>query len=464
MPPGQRLPGSRQLAGALGLNRNTTLAAYAELVAEGWLAPSAARGTFVSAELPEASPRATRVRGLRMGLGFSLGSPPRVSLEAPLKEGTLRFGSGTADLTTLPVEALARAYRRAICGADRRNLDYGDPRGHPRLREQLAVMLAAARGLAFDPSTVLVTRGSQMGLALVAQTLIEAGDVVAVEELGHARAWEAFRSAGARLVPIKVDEQGLKVEELRKLMEATSVRALYTTPHHQHPTTVTLSPGRRLSLLDLARTKRLAIIEDDYDHEFHYEARPVLPLASMDEAGVVVYLGSLSKIFAPGPRIGFIVAPKPLVERLALHRCVQDGQGDLAMEAAVAELLEDGEVFRHARRVRRLYLGRRDALVSALIKHFGTRVEFRVPSGGLAIWLRAPPGIDVEEWSRRALLAGVFVFTARHFAFDDRPRPFLRLGFSLLDETQLKEGVRRLALALPPPGRGPGSRQARQLA
>jgi GntR family transcriptional regulator / MocR family aminotransferase len=168
-------------------------------------------------------------------------------------------------------------------------------------------------------------------------------------------AWGAFASRGARLLPIPVDREGLDVEALASQSTGLPLSAVYVTPHHQYPTTVMLSARRRLALLALARERRFAIIEDDYDHEFHYDGRPVLPMASGDRAGVVVYLGTLAKILAPGLRVGFVVGAPALLERLARERLFIDRQGVTLVEAAVADLLEDGEVARHVRRVRREY-------------------------------------------------------------------------------------------------------------
>jgi len=454
--PGAPLPGSRSLAGTLGVHRNTVLAAYAELGAEGWITTAAARGTFVSTALPEPSPRrfsasadAAPRAGVPARAGFDLGPGPEPYPRQALPPGTLALAGGLPDLRLVPAAALARAYRRVLRTQGRTVLDYGDPRGHPRLRAALAAMLSARRGLAATPDSVLVTRGSQMALDLVARALLAPGDVVAVEALGYRPAWEALRRAGAQLVPVPVDAGGLRTDALAALAARTRVRAVYVTPHHQYPTTVTLPAGRRLALLALARTHRIAILEDDYDHEFHYEGRPVLPLASADRAGVVVYVGTLSKILAPGLRLGFLVAPAPLVERVATLRTYVDRQGDLGMEAAVAELLEDGEVLRHAHRVRRVYLERRDTLAAALRRALGGALRFDVPAGGIALWTRAARGIDTDAWAERALARGVAVQTGRRFAFDGRARQTLRLGFAPLTPAELREAVRRLAAALP---------------
>ncbi len=443
---GDALPGSRTLAEELSVHRNTVLAAYRELSSEGWLETKRGGGTFISAELPETAPRAFAPRvASRDRLGFDLAPGAFPHWELPTHpRGTLVLASGVPDARLVPTAPLARAYRRALELSGPALLSYGDPRGALRLREALAAMLSHLRGLPADPASFLVTRGSQGAIDLVARALIKPGDVVAVEALGYRPAWSAFEAAGARLVPVPVDQHGMRVEQLATIKP----RAVYATPHHQFPTMVTMSAGRRLTLLELARVHRFAIVEDDYDFEFHYDGRPVLPLASADRAGVVVHVGTLSKILAPGLRIGFVTAPAALLERLTSIRIVVDRQGDLAVEHAVAELLEDSEVQRHARRVKREYHARRDALVEAIHEKLGGVMTVDPPAGGMAVWAKIDPSIDLDAWVTRALAAGVAFLPARHFAFDGRARPFARLGFASLDPRELREAVRRMALAL----------------
>lgn len=446
---GDALPSSRALARSLSVHRNTVLAAYGELTAEGWIEAEPSRGTVVSGSVaaPTRKARAVRVAPAATA-GFDIGPAIEPYPHAVHPAGALVMTGGVPDLRLVPTTALARAYRRAIVDGRARTLDYGDPRGHPRLREALGAMLTALRGVAAPKEALLITRGSQMALDLVARALIAPGDVVAVEALGYRPAWAALRAAGARLVPLPVDAHGLDTDALAELCDRERVRAVYVTPHHQYPTTAVLSAGRRLALLELARAQRIAVIEDDYDHEFHYDGRPVLPLASADPAGVVVYLGTLSKILAPGLRLGFVVAPAPLLEKLATIRTFVDRQGDHTVERAVAELLEDGEVQRHARRARRVYLARREVLVEALGQRLGDALTFERPAGGMALWARAAAGIDVDAWADRALARKVVFSTARRFTFDGRRRSFVRLGFAALDEKELREAVRRMAAAL----------------
>lgn len=288
-----------------------------------------------------------------------------------------------------------------------------------------------------------------MALDLTARALVIPGDGVAVEAVGYRAAWSAFQRAGARLHPIPVDSEGMQVDDLQEVARAGRLRAVHLTPQHQYPTTTVLSPRRRLALLELARAHRLAIVEDDYDHEFHYEGRPVLPLASADASGLVVYVGSLAKILAPGLRIGFVVGPRALIDRLAQERALIDRHGPTVVEAAVADLLEEGEVARHARRVRRIIRRRRDVLAAALARHLPDALSFQIPGGGMALWARAARGIDVLAWHRRARQAGVLFQSGADFSFDGRTLPYLRLGFAGCDDRQLETAARRLARSLP---------------
>jgi GntR family transcriptional regulator/MocR family aminotransferase len=453
---GDPLPGTRTLAQTLGVHRTTVVAAYAELGAQGWTGARPGGATFVATSSPDGrprrfAPRATLRAHVPQQPGFAI-DPPRFALgpNPPMLRGALRLWGGVPDLRLVPVDLLARAYRRAARVHGRTLLGYsGDGRGHPRLREALADMISRARGLAAGADSLMVTRGSQMALDLVARSLVAPGDVVAIEALGYRPAFQVFTRAGARLVPISVDREGLDVGELAARMSRTPVRLLYLTPHHQYPTTVMLSPARRLLLLELAERARMAIVEDDYDQEFHYDGRPVLPLASADSRGVVIYVGTLAKILAPGLRLGFAVAPQPVVARMAAERELIDRQGDAVLECAVAELLEDGDLVRHVRRMRRVYHARRDAMCEAVEKHLAAALSFHRPAGGLALWANVAADIDVDRWQERAAEKGVYFQTGRHFTFDGSPAPNARLGYGMVDEREIALAVRRLAQCIP---------------
>ncbi len=455
--PGARLPGSRSLAEQLGVGRNTVVAAYAELVSEGWLVTRAAGGSFVSDELPEPKTRRFGTRGAapaKQAPGFAF--EPR-ALERTYDDppGMLALHGGTPDLREFPATAWARAYRRALGQKQHGNLSYAAPFGQPRLREALGQLVSATRGLAASPDQILVTRGSQMALDLLARTLVRPGDRVAVEEIGYQHAWRALRAAGAELVFIPVDRHGLNVEALAAEVARAPIRALYVSPHHQYPTTVALPVARRLRLLELAEKQRFAVLEDDYDHEFHYDGRPLASLAGADRAGVVVYVGTLAKVLAPGLRLGFIAAPRTLIDTLAAVRADIDRQGDGVLECAVAELIEDGELGRHTRRMKRIYHARRDAFAELLITHLGDAVKFELPAGGMSLWAEARRGVHVERWLERARALGVTFTTGKSY-FDPhgagaRAREYarsVRFGFAPYAEKELELAVKRLARAL----------------
>jgi GntR family transcriptional regulator/MocR family aminotransferase len=442
--PGTRLPGSRTLAEHLGVHRNTILAAFRELAAEGWI-EGGAHQTCVAEDLPTGlTPRRASTTG---GLGFDLGDPLPGPEYPSLRTGALDLAGGLPDPRLVPVEELGRAMRRAL-HAKPSPLPYGDAQGEPRLRAALATLLGEVRGLACSAEQVLVTGGSQMALDLIARSLVRPGDRVAVENPGYPPAWRTFAAAGATLVPLPVDEGGLSVEALEQALRDGPIRALYLTPHHQFPTTVTLTAPRRLRLQELARRHRMAVIEDDYDFEFHFEGRPVLPLASADPAGVVIYLGTLSKVLAPTLRLGFVVAPTPLIDALSARRLLVDHHGNRIMERAVAELIEDGLLQRHARKVRRIYAERREILLSLLERYLGDVLTLQPAAGGLSMWTHTAPRIDAAAWSARALAAGVLVMPGQRFDAKGRNLPRLRVGFSALDPKELREAVKRLKDAL----------------
>lgn len=427
------------------------MAAYRELAAEGWVDASVGSGTYVTRQIPaplrdaHAAPASRATASTLRRERTPSGGP---GLDRPTS--WLQWDFGVPDPRIAPTRELARAYRRALTTRAQELMAYERYRSNRRagLPEALCAMLRATRGLDVDPERLVVTRGSQMGLYLLARALVRPGDRVAVEAPGGGPLWNVFRETGARIVPIDVDACGIATASLEAAVREGPLRAVFVTPHHQFPTTVTLSVPRRIELLRLAERERFVVIEDDYDHEFHYDGHPVRPLASGDDAGVVAYVGSLSKLFAPGLRLGYVVCPPPLAAEVRRLRELIDIQGDLVLEAAVAELFEDGEMHRHFHRARKLYRTRRDALVDALRADLGDTLTWRVPSGGMAIWAHVDPAVDVEGWAERAQRRGLTFRTGRIFTYDGKPIPFVRLGFARLDEAEVEAAVATLKASL----------------
>lgn len=439
--PGERLSSTRILAQQLGVNRNTLVAAFDTLRREGWIDGRSRSGSFVAAHPPTCAPDGS------VGAppaGFDLPEGPRGQRPARRGPDTRLLLGGVPDMRLVPTRALASAYSAALRGLrGRRALDYGDPQGTERLRGALAHFLTRTRGIPTRPEGVAVVRGSQQGLYLVAQTLIRPGDRVAVEAIGFPPGWEALRLAGATLVPIPVDADGIDVAAVESAHAASPLRAVLVTPHHQYPTTVTLSAARRKRLLSFAARHRVVVVEDDYDFEFHYEGPPVLPLAAQDPHHVVVYVATMSKTLAPGLRLGYVAAHPEVVARVGRYRSLVDHQGDHLVEHAVATLIEDGEVQRHTRRTRRIYGGRRDALVEALRRHLPDLV-FTVPRGGMALWARAP-GVDTTAWAQRAAGLDVAFQAGGPLHFAGGADDHLRLGFAACNEIELVDAVQKMA-------------------
>lgn len=434
--PGSRLPGTRALARELGVHRNTVDAAYQELTMQGWLYAQPARGTFVAEDFPD-----------------SMVEPVAVSVpveHAPVRP-QLAFSDGAPDPKLVPDKALARAYRRALLSPSFRiGADYGDARGTPTLRHALSSYLASDRGVVADPARLLITRGSQMALFLAAKAAIKPGQAIAVEEPGYPLAWAAFRAAGAAVQGVPVDEGGLSVAALEEAKTHDQrITAVYVTPHHQYPTTVTMGAARRLQLLELVERHGLTLIEDDYDHEYRFEGRPVLPLAARAPADLpLIYVGSLSELLSPGIRLGYAMAPEPLLSHMATARAAIDRQGDAPLEAALADMIRNGDLGRHARKARRIYRTRRDVLASALSNHLGEQIIFDSPAGGLALWLQCQ-NVSAESWAERAEAAGLALLPGTRFALKCPAPQAFRLGYAALDEAEIVRAVEILAQSWP---------------
>ncbi|WP_114152565.1 PLP-dependent aminotransferase family protein [Chromobacterium haemolyticum] len=433
--PGAPLPGSRELAAQLGVNRKTAVLAYEELAAQGWLLTQGRRGTFVAPSLPLLTPRAAPAAA-------------RTPTNIPANDD-IDFGDGVPDSRLIPFDVLGRAYRRALIAAARAGrLAYGDPRGELPLRQALAEMLDMERGLNADAERICVVRGSQMGIYLAGRALLRPGDAVGLDALSYPPAREAFRSLGAQPLDVEQDAAGMRPDALERLCRTQAVKAIYLTPHHQYPTTLMMPAERRLQLLALSRRYGFAIIEDDYDHEFHFSHSPVLPMASLDAAERIVYVGSLSKVLAPGLRVGYLVADPALIQRFAADIMLIDRQGNAVTELAVTELMHSGELKRHLRRALRIYRARRQALADAIDRHLAGLAEYTLPEGGLALWLRLQSWVDMPRLSADARSAGVRFLPGGAFGSDGRDIPALRLGFGALEPAQLEQGVARLAQAL----------------
>ena len=453
--PGQRLPGTRQLADLLDLNRQTIVAAYDEGLAQGLLESRTGSGTYVAAHFPEIRPQRLAIEPHDKAIGRPSvenlsGNQPGYSFESldflvrPILTQSvgLHLDDGFPDVRLAPMEELSRAYRSYFrWGNPQQHFGYGDTKGHLLLREQLSSHLNETRGLQISPDNVLITRGSIMGLHLASQVLLRPGDVVVTGETNWAGALMNIRKAGATLLTVPVDQHGMDIDALVTICQNQRVRMVFVTPHHHYPTTVTLRADRRIQLLQLAEKYGFAILEDDYDYDFHYLSRPILPLASADRQGMVIYVGSLTKSVAPAFRIGYVVAPVALIDELARLRRIIDRQGDPMLEFSIGQLLKTGDLKRHFRKALRTYHARRDRCCELLTTELSDAIHFTKPDGGMAVWATFDPTIDMDALAQRAASKGLFISSGVSHNPPGQRLNGTRLGFASSTEDELEKSV-----------------------
>lgn len=451
---GSMLPGTRALAKQLNINRKTVQLVYEELEAQAWLVSKPRSGTFVSETLPE--------QGLSNQNQALLAPSHHTKLPSELVtmlyqnalssfDATPVSNDGIPDSRLIPYDLLARTYRRVCIELSRHsNLGYGDPRGTTELRHSIKKMLTDDRFMTCSIEQVCIVRGSQMGIYLTSRILDPNKGAIIMEDLCYSPARAAFESNGFTVLKCRLDQKGLDVEHLKELLNQHKVIGVYVTPHHQYPTTVCLPMDRRLTLLDLSKTYQFAVIEDDYDHEFHYEANPVPPLASLPNAENVIHIGSMSKVFAPGLRLGYMVANQAFIERAAQEIVLIDRQGNTITEHVLADLMESGEVRRHIRRTRKQYESRRNLAAAEFERIFSDKVSFKLPTGGMAIWVDISKLITPEKLSElQDLCHNNKDSTLNTFYTDEQVKPsHIRFGFGALNEAEITQSIETLARTL----------------
>lgn len=447
LPPGSPIPGTRKLADQLRVSRGTVVAAFEELQAKGWIDANSGSGSRVSDPLPKPlSLRPGQTSPIHSPQAFDLPTRPELGTDSTTRLFKLSYG--VTDARLMSAEILGRAYSRAMRRRASDVLNFGDPLGELDLRHQLVDYLRERRAIQADEQSILVTHGSHQALRLIALGLLKAGDRVAVENPGNPSAREAFEQQGASLVPIPVDAEGMDADALERALAEGPIRLLYLTPRFQVPTTVTLSADRRQRLLELARQHRFGIVEDDPEAEYTLDGPTEAPLAAFGAPGSVLYLFSFSRLLAPGLRLGLIAGPKDAVARLAKARLHTDTLGDMALERAFASMLQEGEIRRHIHRVQRIYRERRDHLVFRLKDLFKDVFDFTLPLGGLSLWIRTRPDLDLESWQRACLDRGVQFQLGQTYFIDHAPVPGFPFAFGSFEPGEMDQILLRMHHAL----------------
>lgn len=448
--PGARIPSTRDLARQYGLARGTVVRAFEQLRAEGYLAGVVGAGTRVSDVLPEelltvqhpprsrASPSHRVLTSLSR---FARRVAPFGGYE-PRPMRAFRANLPALDLfpTTLWAQVAARRMRRAST-----TLLLGtEPLGYLPLRQAVAEYLRMARGVRCEVGQVVILSGAQEALDLVARLTLDPRDRVAFEDPGYVGASRAFEAAGATLVHVPIDDEGMTVGGARW----RGVRLAYCTPAHQYPLGTSMSLSRRLSLLEWARTSGGWVFEDDYDAEYRYVGRPIPALQGLDRHGVVLFAGTFGKVLFPSLRLGYLVVPEAIVDTVAAAKSVTTRHASLLDQAILADFLAEGHFGRHVRRMREIYAGRLRVLLEEAKERLDGLLELSDVEAGLQTvgWLAGGiSGVAAEE---AAAERGVEVTALSRFAWRGLSREGLQLGFAAVDEVEIRRGVRELAAAL----------------
>jgi GntR family transcriptional regulator / MocR family aminotransferase len=452
--PGTQLPPTRGLARLLGVSRQTVIVAYAQLTAEGFLAGTVGKGTFINDKLPIAASRKPAKPGAELHLLSARGArfvDPRASMVT--HEGAPRaFRVGMPGLDAFPFPVWARLESRCWRQASE-GLGYADPAGLLRLRELLAAYLSTSRGVHCAAEQVVVTSGSQQALFLIATLLLAPGDAAWVEDPGYRGASGALYAAGARVCPVPVDAEGLSVALGSK--HHPDARLVYSTPAHQYPLGMSMSLPRRLELLAWAARHKAWVVEDDYDSEYRYDGPPLASLQSLDKAGCVIYVGTLSKILFPGLRLGYLVLPPALVEAFARGKAVIDRHTSTVEQRVLADFMAEGHFNRHIKRTREVYAERHEALLQALDSQLADEIDLAAANSGLHVALAFRRDLDDVALEAAAARRGIEV-RALSRLYAPQESTVLRagtpsgllLGFASVPPQDTRAGVKTLRSVL----------------
>jgi GntR family transcriptional regulator/MocR family aminotransferase len=455
--PGQRVPSTRNLAVELKISRIPVLNAYEQLLAEGYLETFVGAGTCVARSIPDDTlrPVSGKTRTAFRDEVNPEPGPRRMSrrgmamTKLPTQSWLNIVGAFRVSLPALdhfPIDVWSKLVARHSRMPPKGIMGYGDAMGYLPFREAIAEYLGAVRAVRCEPSQILVTTGSQQGLHLSAQVLLDPKDRVCIEEPGYPSARQAFIAAGAQLIPVPVDHEGMNVGEI--IRRDHSARAVYITPSHQYPLGITMTATRRMLLLNWAVRTGAWIIEDDYDSEYRFGSRPIASLQGLDTDARVIYIGTFSKVMFPALRLGYVVVPKDLVPAFSAARDAADIFSATLYQAALTDFIREGHFARHIRRMRILYMDRRRTLTKAIHEEMGDTLEVIGAEAGMHLAAFLPPGTNDVAVSRKAAQKGISVTPLSTCYLRLPARSGLILGYGGVNTDQIYDGIRKLRMSI----------------
>ncbi|SIQ82713.1 GntR family transcriptional regulator / MocR family aminotransferase [Chryseobacterium sp. RU37D] len=443
LPIGTKLPGTRSLSQILEVHRNTIVAVYDELFAQGWVESVPNKGTFVMGKNDEKPFDFNDIFSINLKnypetTGFSFKTSN--ILDNPFEHSNCEFifNDGVPDIRLTQIDQHSRIYS-SILKRKAHKIGYYNQDGSEFFKKNLSQYLNLSRGLPISNDNLLITRSTEMSIYIVSEILLSEDDTVIIGALSYFSVNMIFQKTGVNIITVPIDNDGINVDAVRELCKRQKIRMLYLTPHHHYPTTVTLSAQRRLELLNLANEFGFIILEDDYDYDFHYDKSPILPLASADTNGMVIYIGSFGKSLAPGFRTGFIVAPENLMIEMRKYLGIIDRQGDILMEHVLGEMIAEGEINRYLKKSLKIYQERRDFFIHLIQENLGNFLGFETPSGGLAVWTEWKVPINLMQLSRNCAQNNLFI--PKTLLYQNKELTAMRLGFGNLNFNEMEKSV-----------------------
>ncbi|MCF2518358.1 PLP-dependent aminotransferase family protein [Dyadobacter sp. CY351] len=446
--PGTFLPGTREMARLIQLHRKTVINAYDELAAQGWVESLPQKGFRVVPDLPVVKPRTYKPKSnFSKSVDFTedllqLPALVRPGWVSEPGNGAITIDDGFPDPALSPHDSFLQQYRQLLRSEQYHQISSQiDQGGVPHLKSATSTFLNRSRGLNITSEHLIITRGAQMAIYMAAALLIRPGDNIVVSDPNYFMADLIFQKLGAVIHRVAVDQEGMDVDQLEDLLKARRFRMLYVIPHHHHPTTVTMSSARRIQLLNLIKQYELWTIEDDYDYDFHYRNSPILPLASTDHGGRIMYIGSYTKLLGPSFRIGYIVAEKHFIHQLIRFKRLIDIRGDFMMESALANLIENGELGRHIKRSKKIYADRLENASKLITDTFAESIYFEKPQGGMALWLRFDERYPLAQILIKASAQNLHLQGSAYFEGHITNLNSLRFGFASLSEDRIEQAL-----------------------